>query len=410
MSQTGFETRYSVYGYDCDVRATYAHLPCQSFWTWITGKALQSGEPRKPSETLLKEWQLWCQLAWSWGITAIAVITASQVYASMSIPVLVKVPVFMLTWLLVVNRTRGLLHTFHYTNHGASIKNMRHARWIAKYFMSIPILHTAWDNYHAIHAKDHHSSSKLCTPEDPDEQFMSVHGFYKGMPENKFWVRIVCAPFAPKHLWDHLKFRLQQNFIYPGIEEVIPRVLFWLIFFGVCTYFEVLKELIFFYLFPLVILTQHASWVQHVTEHLWFARRPEDISRFVYYGSLTWGRFLGRPYPSKGQNLRHWARLINWWLLIFVVDIPLRLYAFMQDLSSHDFHHRSPKVNFWRITTERAAAERRPSKFGPMTETWSVWESLLIQRDHLCRDEIDPFGIYAWERQSKTYKLKVIAE
>jgi hypothetical protein len=81
-----------------------------------------------------------------------------------------------------------------------------------------------------------------------------------------------------------------------------------------------------------------------------------------------------------------------------LVDIPVRLYSFMQDLPSHDFHHRSPRVNFWSIATERAAAEGRLSKFGPMAETWSVGEALLVLRDFLCRSEEDPFGIYDWAR------------
>ena len=35
-----------------------------------------------------------------------------------------------------------------------------------------------------------------------------------------------------------------------------------------------------------------------------------------------------------------------------------------------------------------------------MTETWGLVESWLILRDHLCRGEHDPFGIYDWHRRS----------
>ena len=47
---------------------------------------------------------------------------------------------------------------------------------------------------------------------------------------------------------------------------------------------------------------------------------------------------------------------------------------------------------------ERAAHEGLPSKFGPMAETWGFLESLLVQRDHLCRGVADPFGLLAWGR------------
>ena len=48
------QSMVSRHGYGwIDVRATYAHLPFQGFWTWLTGKALPTGEPRNPRETLL---------------------------------------------------------------------------------------------------------------------------------------------------------------------------------------------------------------------------------------------------------------------------------------------------------------------------------------------------------------------
>lgn len=56
-------------------------------------------------------------------------------------------------------------------------------------------------------------------------------------------------------------------------------------------------------------------------------------------------------------------------------------------------------MNFWRIAPERAANEARP-QFGPMTETWGMWENFLILRDHLCRGQSDPFGIVDWYREN----------
>lgn len=403
-----FESRRSKYGYSCDVRATYAHLPCQPLWTWITGKSLWKGEPRHPRETLLHEWQLWCQLGWSWSVILLSIFVASHVYRDPDINFMWKALSVGLCWLFVVNRTRGLLHTFHYTNHGASIANMKRAKWIAKYFMSIPILHTPWESYHTIHAQDHHALNNLCTEKDPDQQFMLQHGFYRGMPEREFWLRIVFAPFLPINVWKHFRFRLVQNFIVPEWSERIPRAAFWLVLLGASYVGDFAYELMLFYLVPLVLITQHSSWIQHVTEHLWFAERPEGVSRFVYYASLTWGRFLGRPHPGSGTGLLHTARLLKWWTLVIVVDLPVRLYSFMQDLPSHDFHHRSPKVNFWSIATERAAFEGRPSKYGPMAETWSVGESLLVLRDFLCRGDEDPFGIYVWYRQQSSLLLTAV--
>lgn len=51
MQDELFKTRYSKYGYGIDVRRTYKDLPCQPFWTWVTGKSLNDRPPRRPRKT-----------------------------------------------------------------------------------------------------------------------------------------------------------------------------------------------------------------------------------------------------------------------------------------------------------------------------------------------------------------------
>ena len=391
-----FATRYSRHGWGVDVRQTYAHLPCQPFWTWLTGKSLWPHPPRKPQQTWLSERQLWAQIAWSYSIIVASVMIASTAWRG-GWPLPLAIPVYLACWVLVVNRTRGLLHSFHYTNHGATIADMKRARRIATCFLSIPILHTAWDSYHDIHARDHHGARSLCTDRDPDQQFMIQHGFRPGMTERQFWTRLVLAPFHPANLWNHMRFRLEQNFIVPGRGEIAARVAYWAAFAGIVSALGAWTEVTLFLLLPLFVLTQFSSWIQHSTEHLWFPVAPEGTTLHVRIGAMTWGRFFGRPFPHDARGWHRPVALARWWLTVALVDLPIRLFSFMQDLSCHDFHHRSPRVNFWSISQERRANEGRPSKYGPMTETWSVWESWLVLRDHLCRGRHDPFGVYAWE-------------
>lgn len=233
---------------------------------------------------------------------------------------------------------------------------------------------------------------------------MMAHGFYRGMPEREYWLRLIYAPFLPKNIWAHLWFRLKENFVTPGTTEIVMRGTYWVLFFAATIYFDVLHYLALFLFIPLFLLTQHSSWIQHTTEHLWFPDYPPDTSPLVAMASLTWGRFLGRPHPGKGRGARHLLRLARWWSLIVLVDLPIRLYSFMQDLPSHDFHHRSPRVNFWSIARERSANEGLRSKYGPMSETWNVMESWLILRDHLCRGEGDPFQLYEWDRTHRLHR------
>jgi len=397
-----YATRHSRYGWGVDVRATYAHLPCQPFWTWLTGKYPVHRAPRRPVETLLTPWQLGLQLLWSWSVIALSVGAGAMLYRDPTVHPVAKILGTLVLWVLVTNRTRGLLHTFHYTNHGATLRDERLARFLGKWFMSIPILHLTWTEYHRIHAGAHHAVTSLCTSQDPDEVFMTDHGFYPGMPERLFWLRLVTAPFHPRAIWAHIRFRLMHNFVVPTRDEIVSRVAFWIVVAAIVWATGTADVFALYYLVPLFLVTQLSSWLQHTTEHLWYAQRPDGVPPFVFYASLTWGRFLGRPYPREATGLDGIRRKAVWWAKVFLIDLPIKLFSFMQDLPSHDFHHRSPRVNFWSISRERAAAEGRPSKYGPMAETWSLLESWLVVRDQICHGRGDAFGLWEWARRRGT--------
>ena len=387
-----YQTRYSPYGYGCDVRESFSHLPCQFFWTWLSGKEHKVFPKRHPRETLLTTVQLILQLLYSWSVIWICLVIGYFTYHA-SLDFLFKMPIYIGVWLLVTNRTRGLLHTFHYTNHGASIKSKGMARFLATWCMSVPIMHLSWENYFKIHAVQHHGPANLCSDEDPDEVFMLEHGFYKNMPEWKFWLVLIFAPFHPRAMFNHIAFRFMENFVRPGRKEIFYRASFWIVLSIVILYFDVVEEFMLFYIFPLFIVTQFSSWLQHVTEHMWFSKNSNEANKFIYYGSLTWARFLGRPYPNDIKLLPRITKRVVWFLFAFFVDIPVKLFSFMQDLPSHDYHHRSPLVNFWSIARERRAAENKKSIFGPMTEAWGMKESILIVRDSICYGKHDPFDV-----------------
>jgi len=399
-------TKVSKYGYgDIDVRATYQKLPFQFFWTWLTGKALPNDKkPLKASETLLTTKQMISQLLWSWGVifTSIYVaIIANNIFVSA------------LALVLIVNRTRGVLHTFHYTQHGAGIKNKKLALFLCEYCMSIPIMHLTLKEYARIHNKEHHSKSTLCTDDDPDQQFMTAHGFHGNMTHAEFWFKLVFSPFHPMRIWDHVYFRFKHNFIIPPAKQILVRVVFWSALFAVVTYFDFWFYFSLYYLFPLFILTQFSSYIQHVTEHLWYPKeRDQDTAPKVYYGSLTWGRFLGRPVPSRAiyPNAILIFKYIDWIARVLFLDLFIRLFSYMQDMSCHDYHHRRPGVNFWSIEQERANDELILGEFGPMTETWSWIESILILRNHLVFGENDPFSLYGQQGNSPVLQKEKIVK
>ena len=405
-----FATRYSAHGYGIDVRETYRGLPCQPFWTWVTGKSLNNEAPRRPEDTLLKVWQILLHISWAYLVLIGGVLLGNATLHA-AWPFWAKMLASIPLMVLITNRQRSMLHTFHYTIHGAGVSSRPLARFLCKWILSIPILHTSWERYMQIHIRDHHGRGTFCTEDDPDQRFMEQHGFFKGMPERRFWFLIVFAPFAPARVFEHLRFRFEQSFVVAARSERIARAIYWTVLVALVAYFDLVDAFLLYYLIPILFITQHSSWLQHITEHLWFAQKDQNVTPEVWYASLSWGRFLGRPFPCDDKGWRRIAKTVSWTAGTVFIDIPLRVYSFMQDMPSHDFHHRSPKVNFWRIAPERAANEGRPSKFGPMAETWGFFESLLVQRDHLCRGVFDPFGLLAWgyehrKAQEKMFEVK----
>jgi hypothetical protein len=401
MENTIYRTRYSKYGYGYSVRDTYAGLPCQAFWTWLTGKSLNGDMPKRPAQTLLKPWQMLLHISWGYLVFFSAVMLGQRILDG-AFPLWQQIVLSALLFCLVVNRQRGFLHTFHYTIHGAGVSHRGLAKFLCKWVLSIPILHTPWDQYMKLHVGEHHGLKTFCTDKDVDLVFMRQHGFYAGMKESEFWLKLVLAPFNPRRIVEHIVFRLRVSFVECARHEIVSRAAYHLVLLAIVYLTGYLEAYAIYYLFPIFILTQFSSWIQHVSEHLWFARNDQNLPRHIFYGSLSWGRFFGRPYPVGEKGGVFALKFLIWALDVLFIVLPLRVFSFMQDLPSHDFHHRSPLVNFWHIAPERAAHENLPSPFGPMTETWGMRENFSILRDHLCRNQSDPFGIGAWYQENKT--------
>ena len=83
--------------------------------------------------------------------------------------------------------------------------------------------------------------------------------------------------------------------------------------------------------------------------------------------------------------------MIIWIIKILLCDIPVRLFIYPKDLPNHDFHHRYAGVSYKKIADLRVSMECKYKKYGPMREVWGFVSSLRVIRDHLCRNDVDPF-------------------
>lgn len=376
---------YSAHGARYDVRREYDALPCQAFWTFVTGKGrlLTREEKVDAMHPLSTPWTL-MHMAVSWLMIVAAVWVGDAAMDSSSPAVLVMG--VGLNWLVVVNRARSLQASFHYMTHGAAMPHRLLARWTATAAFTAPFFYQSWTAYAESHVKTHHHLRVLCSAADPDQQFISENGFGLGMGVRTFWWRVWTRPFAPSYIWSQLKSSWVDSFIEPPVYEIFFRAV--LVTGAVWTALDSAwfgRMLLLFWV-PAWLLFRHSMWLQLITEHLWFAPRNSFSGSPESYGRLTWGRFQGRPLPRGG--VLAWAL---WCVALLLCDLPVRLYVYPQDLPNHDFHHRLPLAPYHRIADLRRTFESEPSRFGPCYEVWGFLATLRVLRDHLCFGDPTPF-------------------
>lgn len=381
---------HSVYGAGEDLRASYAHLPCQPFWTWLTGKGRPLSEAGlKAAQADHGEGFLIAHLAFTWAVIGALLVLGKAILAG-TFGLAGGGLLLALGWLLMVNRLRSLQATFHYLTHGAVLKNRQRAQAYARWLLTTPLLYQDWDTYNRTHVREHHNIHVLCTDQDPDQQFIQRQGFFPGMPEPLYWWRVLTTPFRPRYLARQWRDALADTFVRPAPPERRVRWVFWGLALALLAMSGGLGAFALMYLVARAVWFEHAMWLQLFTEHLWFYQGEAARDSKAHYGRLTWGRFQGRRPPRQGA----WRKAL-WALQCLVLDLPVRLYIYPQDLPNHDCHHRRPNVHYRHIANYRATVEGEPSTYGPFLEVWGFTNSLRLIRDHLCRGVREPFAAYS---------------
>ena len=382
----GQRTEYCQYGPQGDVRASYAHLPWQGLWTWLTGKGQAlTPEALEHAANDRGERFLLVHLLFTWSVI-IAILVLGGYVLQGAFSAAATVLLVLVGWVLMVNRLRSMQATFHYLTHGAVLKNKRRAQRYAKVFLTTPLLYQDWDSYNQSHVREHHNIKVLCSEDDPDQAFIRRQGFYPGMPESIYWWRVCCTPFRPRYLWRQWRTTLLDSFVRPPRSELLLRWTFWSALLGGLWAVNGLAAFALMYAIPRALLFEHSMWLQLFTEHLWFYQREAQRNDKAHYGRLTWGRFQGRRPPREGL-----AAQCVWALQGLLFDLPVRLYVYPQDLPNHDAHHRRPNIHYRHIANYRASVEREPSPYGPYLEVWGFMAGLYVIRDHLCRGVREPF-------------------
>lgn len=344
-------------------RETMGILPrfLQPFLTWMTGVPLPDQRP-----------------VFRWSPSGRALCAAAVILAGQALGVFAlsrswsAVPLLAVSWLLTTSGMRMLYVVIeHSCTHNAFASSPRANRIVGEVISTL-LWATPYDRFRDDHKIHHHSTRQL---RDPDVQFLLGTGFRREMLRNEFWRYLGRTLISPRYHLGYLWQRIRVNFAAPPYRAAMSWTYAAALIAGLSAT-DLWLPWLLVWVFPVVVLFQFSSLINYHSEHRWpESATPGRRAR----ARLSFGRFCGEPVPVvAGATLPARAWLL-WWLRVFVIHVPYRLFVLVGDLPQHDLHHRRPGSDW-----ANAAYARRddivagcPGWPEGYTEVWGT------ARDHL---------------------------
>ena len=344
MRAAADEQSSSTAAEDPDVRETFARLPFQIFWTWLSGKPAR-GEPRR-----------WKPNAWTHFATALASLLAGVGLSTWILLTgsLVLLPGLLFSWLLIVHGARVLQVTIiHHAAHKNLSGSVRRDRILSEAISTVLVIQ-GFEAYHKDHVGTHHTKH-LATLDDPDLKFILALGLKPGMTREELWRRLALTPFSIRFHRLFLSARIRANF---GRDISMSRRLASVAFAAIIVTSVIVTgtwlELLISWVFPMTILYHVSALLQFMSEHKWLRVDVPGATRKLTLARLTAGRFMGERAPISGsKGLRAVVAWTQWLARMALIHLPARAFVIVGDLPAHDWHHRHAYDNWTVAAYER---------------------------------------------------------
>jgi hypothetical protein len=356
------------------IRKSVSHLPCQWFFTWLSGCPLPGELPRFQRSPLLHTLD-------TVGGFVIAVVLGAWLLASGSFWLVAGLlPPIML---LAVGRARKSYITIeHQVVHCQlfRLKSRPLRQWcnrVVGEFIGLVLWVPEPDLYHETHAESHHKNSDVATPRDRDGAPFFRLGFLPGMAERAYWELLWWTLADPRFYLRQTGERLWLSLVNSSRRRVI---LSWILAATLLAPLFVISgwwAFLTVYLISIFVGFPIAGLLQMSGRHFWGCHM-DKLGTCARTALVCQGRFLLDPYPPPGAplgaHLWFWARLLGY-------HLPARITVLNGDVQHHDWHHRYPGSPFW---NESGHARMRDIENGspgwdhlaPYTHTWSLGESI----------------------------------
>ncbi|MBK8011091.1 MAG: fatty acid desaturase [Deltaproteobacteria bacterium] len=231
----------------------------------------------------------------------------------------------------------GILRAFqlvygHHAIHTAITEDKKIDSLLGALYTIIPLVMNE-DDYRRTHLT-HHSAKTFCTEDDDDAAFLLELGFRPGMTKKALWRHLMIAPLTPRFHAAFLRARFRSNFL-SGPKWRIAASVVWAMMLLSYGWYLGLAPFFLAIVVPFAFLYNFAALLNFMTEHPWMSDDGTGGSRDQYQ-SKCWGRFCGEPYPPANSGLR---QVTWWWVKMFGLHLPVRLFALIGDVTVHDLHH-----------------------------------------------------------------------
>jgi hypothetical protein len=348
-------------------RETMQHLPrfVQGYLTFVTGVPL-------PGEQPLIHWTPAKAALLGFAQTAAGVALGAFALRPFT---LWSLPLLVLSWLTTSGGMRRLdVVIVHQTLHGKVAKTERGNRILGELITTL-----LWRVPYDLNRKEHLIHHAFpCSMKDVDTRYLISTGMRPGMTRGEYHRYILKSLLSPKAHWSFFSSRIKANFTrHQPRYRLAMSIAYATMTLGFLAATGLWAEWLLLWVVPASFFFQNATFLYTQTEHRWWLfSHAEKLTR-QQRDALNFARFCGEPTPdvvglTPARRAAAWAK---WWMRVFFVHTPYRMFVLVGDTVQHDLHHTRPSCDW-----AASAYERRTDLTGGSRNYSEVWGSLL---DHL---------------------------
>ena len=258
----------------------------------------------------------------------------------------------------------------HQSLHNRVFKKPSHNQLIGN-AVSLFLLRTPYIQNRAGHMGHHRAP---CDEEDEDVIFLKRAGIITADTKAELLLRLALICASPKFHINFFLRRLQTNLGHnasPARKIATSIYLACLVTPVATSGMTLLFPLMAYWVAPLIIGFQISNFLYTCTKHRWWIFNNVTTTKKEDKDRLSFARVCCSQPPNEG-DLKGW---IAWWLSVFFIHLPTRLFIIVGDTVQHDLHHIAPTCDWPNSAFERRKYKlQAPHRF---SEVWGgIWRHL----------------------------------